>query len=213
MIKSSSKSAVFSWVLSLIVGLSLFSPGSYAVTEESRPVVYSPRLENFFGVDVFSGPTGVTGGFSTQKNPNSYGFALNIFFAPVTEIDFPSYMSIGNYNFSMVSQDSFYPFPLEQSVLFSSNFMNLMVSVYSTHNWGLYLGVGYGIISLLNDKDAKFEQNYGSQQYEFQARYAINDRWGLNYRTKWQQINQFQNGTFSFIEMWSHFLGVSYIVF
>jgi hypothetical protein len=171
------------------------------------------RLENFLDLDMFTGPTGVTGQFTDQKNPNSYGFSLNVYFQDTKEVAFPSHISIGNYNFSMVSKDSSYPFPVDHSVLFSTNFMNLMVSVYNTHNWGLYLGVGYSIISLLEDKDQKNIQNYGSQQYEFQARYALSDRWGLNYRTKWQQINQYQSGTFSFIEMWSHLIGVSYLIF
>jgi len=175
------------------------------------------RLQNFFGADIFTGPTMVTGGFSDQKNPNSYGFALNVFFMPVDQVPFPSYMSIGNYNFSMVSKDSSWPMPVGEEVIFSSSFMNLMVSVYSSNNWGLYIGVGYSLISLLSerdkDKETKNVQNYGSQQYEFQARYRINDRWGINYRTKWQQINQYQSGNFSFIEMWTHLVGVSYLIF
>lgn len=171
------------------------------------------RYERFVGVDVYTGPTGVTGQFTDQKNPNSYGFSLNVFMQSVQDVEFPSYMSIGNYNFSMVSHDSSFPFPLNQSVYFSTNFMNIMASVYSNHKWGLYLGVGYSIISLINEEKEKYVQRYGSEQYEFQARYKIDDRWGINYRTKWQQINQFHNGTFSFIEMWSHFVGLSYIVF
>lgn len=196
----------------VFVFLLMISP-AFAATDSSDVMESSYRLRNFFGVDVYTGPTMVTGQFSTQKNPNSYGFALNVFFQSVNQVPFPSYMSIGNYNFSMVSADSSYPFPLGQEVLFSSTFMNLMVSVYGTHNWGLYVGVGYSLISLLNDKETKNLQNYGSQQYELQARYKLNDRWGLNYRTKWSQINQYQNGNFSFIEMWTHLVGVSYLVF
>lgn len=171
------------------------------------------RLENFLDLDMFTGPTGISGQFSEQKNPNSYGFSLNVYFQSTKDVAFPSHISIGNYNFSMVSNDSSYPFPVGHEVLFSTNFMNLMVSVYNTHNWGLYVGVGYSIISLLEDKAGKYIQNYGSQQYELQARYSLSERWGLNYRTKWQQINQYQNGNFSFIEMWSHLFGVSYLVF
>lgn len=171
------------------------------------------RLESFVDLDFFTGPTAVSGQFSNQKNPSSYGFSLNIYFDSIKEVAFPSYMSIGNYNFSMVSNDFSYPFSLDQDVFFSTNFMNLMVPVYSTYNWGLYVGVGYSVITLLNDKEGKNQQNYGSQQYEFQVRYRLSERWGMNYRTKWQQINQYQKGTFSFIEMWSHFIGVSYLVF
>lgn len=171
------------------------------------------RLENFLDMDLFTGPTMVTGQFSDQKNPNSYGFSLNVYFQSTKEVAFPSFISIGNYNFSMVSKDSSYPFPVGNDVLFSSQFMNLMVSVYNTHNWGLYLGVGYSIISALEDKSGKNIQNYGSQQYEFHARNNLSERWGLNYRMKWQQINQFQNGAFSFIEMWTHLVGVSYLIF
>ena len=173
----------------------------------------SLRLENFLDLDIFTGPTRLTGQFSDQNNPNSAGFSLDVYFQSVKEVDFPSHMSIGNYNFSMVSKDSSWPFPVGHEILFSTNFMNLMVSVYSTHNWGLYVGVGYSIIELFDDKDGKYVQNYGSQQYEFQTRYRLNDRWGLNYRTKWQQINQYQSGHFSFIEMWSHLVGVSYLIF
>lgn len=171
------------------------------------------RPSHFLDLDVYTGPTMSAGQFSDQKNPNSYGFALNIFFQPTNEVDFPSHMSIGNYNFSMVSKDFSFPFPVGHDVLFSTTFMNLMVSVYSTYNWGLYVGVGYSIISLLDDRDAKYLQNYGSQQYEFQVRRKLSERWGVNYRTKWQQINQYQKDSFSFIEMWSHFIGVSYLVF
>lgn len=192
-------------------GLIIFAVG--AAHAQSADVVILPRLHSFFEVDVFTGPTGVSGGFSDQKNPNSYGFSLNVYFQSTKEVAFPSYISFGNYNFSMVSKDVLYPFPVGESVTFSSNFMNLMLSFYNTHNWGLYVGVGYSIISLLNDHQVKNQQSYGSQQYEFQARYALTDRWGLNYRTKWQQINQFQSGAFSFIEMWSHFVGASYIIF
>ncbi len=191
----------------------LFSAITFAATDSVEVSQSTYRLHNFFGADIYTGPTMVTGGFSDQKNPNSYGFALNVFFMPVDQVPFPSYMSIGNYNFSMVSKDSSYPMPVGQEVLFSSSFMNLMVSVYSTHNWGLYVGVGYSLISLLNDKDTKNIQNYGSQQYELQARYKITDRFGVNYRTKWQQINQYQSGNFSFIEMWTHLVGVSYLIF
>lgn len=198
---------------SLLVGVFCLGALSNAATELSDSVSSTYRMRNFFGVDLYTGPTMVTGGFSEQKNPNSYGFALNIFFQPLDQVAFPSYMSIGNYNFSMVSQDFSYPFPVGQEVLFSSSYMNLMVSLYGTHNWGLYAGIGYSIISLLNDKETKNIQNYGSQQYELQARCKLNDRWGLNYRTKWQQINQYQNGSFSFIEMWTHLVGISYIVF
>lgn len=195
------------------LGLFLMMTSAFATTESSDVVTSSYRLKNFFSADIYTGPTMVSGQFSNQKNPNSYGFALNVFFQPIDQVPFPSYMSIGNYNFSMVSNDSSYPFPVGQEVLFSSTYMNLMVSVYSTHNWGLYLGVGYSLISLFNDKDTKNLQNYGSQQYELQARYKLNDRWGLNYRTKWSQINQYQNGNFSFIELWTHLLGISYLVF
>ncbi|MBL7546255.1 MAG: outer membrane beta-barrel protein [Bdellovibrionaceae bacterium] len=192
------------WILKCVfIGLLCFSASASA----------GLRWERFVGVDLYTGPTLVTGQFSDQKNPNSYGFSLNVFLQSLQDVDFPSYMSIGNYNFSMVSRDPSFPFPLDQSVHFSTNFMSIMASVYSTHNWGLYVGVGYSIISLLNEDKEKFVQRYGSEQYEFQARYRINDRWGVNYRTQWQQINQFQSGTFSFIEMWSHFLGVSYVVF
>ena len=201
---------MFKFLFIAYLGLSLTSNwvSSAQATDESRY-----RLENFLDLDVFTGPTGVTGQFSDQKNPNSYGFSLNVYFQSTNDVSFPSYIGIGNYNFSMVSKDSSYLFPLGQSVLFSTNFMNLMVSVYSTHNVGLYLGVGYSLISLLNDEQSKYLQNYGSQQYEFQVRYRLNPRWGLNYRTKWQQINQYQNGNFSFIEMWSHLFGVSYLIF
>lgn len=172
-----------------------------------------PRQHHFVGLDLYSGPTAVTGGFSEQKNPNSFGFSLNVFLQSLNDVPFPSFMSIGNYNFSMVSNDASYPFPVGHEVNFSTNFFNLMVSIYSTHNLGLYAGVGYSIISLLDDEDKKFAQRYGSEQYEVQARYFINDRWGAHYKMKWQQINQFHNGNFSFIEMWSHFFGVSYVLF
>lgn len=194
----------------ILLGLLFISTIASASTTE---VIVLPHLDSFFEVDLFTGPTGVTGGFSDQKNPNSYGFSLNVYFQSTRIDPFPSYISFGNYNFSMVSKDNFYPFPVGESVMFSSNFMNIMLSVYNTHKWGLYVGVGYSLISLLNDENKKFQQTYGSQQYEVQLRYALNDRWGLNYRTKWQQINQYQNGNFSFIEMWSHFMGASYIVF
>lgn len=198
---------------SLVLGFLVFSVSALGATESSEYTPPTYKLQNFFSVDLYTGPTMVTGGFSDQKNPNSYGFALNVFFQTLDQVPFPSYMSIGNYNFSMVSKDSSYPMPVGQEVLFSSTYMNIMVSVYSTHNWGLYLGVGYSLITLLNDKDTKNIQNYGSQQYELQARYKLSDRWGLNYRTKWQQINQYQSGNFSFIEMWTHLVGVSYLVF
>lgn len=196
-----------------LLSLLFLSAVAFGATESSEDIPVRFRLQNFFGADLYTGPTMVTGGFSDQKNPNSYGFALNVFFLPVDQVPFPSYMSIGNYNFSMVSKDSSYPMPVGQEVLFSTTYMNLMVSVCSTHNWGLYLGVGYSLITLLNDRDGKNIQNYGSQQYELQTRYKISDRWGLNYRTKWQQINQFKNDQFSFIEMWTHLVGVSYLIF
>lgn len=196
-----------------LAGLFTMMSVAFATTEPSAVSLTSYRLRNFFGVDIYTGPTMVAGQFSTQKNPNSYGYALNVFFQPLDQVPFPSYMSIGNYNFSMVSADTSYPFPVGQDVLFSSAYMNLMVSVYSTHNWGLYLGVGYSLISLANDKDVKNLQNYGSQQYELQVRYTLSERWGLNYRTKWSQINQYQNDAFSFIELWTHLVGVSYLVF
>ena len=90
----------------IVLGMFLLTTSAFAATES---VSSSYRLQNFFSADVYSGPTMVSGQFSTQKNPNSYGFALNVFFQPVDQVPFPSYMSIGNYNFSMVSNDASYP--------------------------------------------------------------------------------------------------------
>lgn len=168
---------------------------------------------NFFELDVYTGPTGVTGQFSEQKNPNSWGFSANVYLNSKSEVAHPGFITIGNYNFSMVSQDSEFIFPQNQAVHFSTSFMNIMVPVYGADKFSLYLGIGYSVISLLNDTDKKFAQNYGSSQYELQTRYDLSEKWCLYYKTKWQQINQYQNDKFSFIEMWSHFVGMGYMIF
>lgn len=168
---------------------------------------------DFFQLDIYTGQTAVTGMFSEQKNPSTWGFSANIYFKSKKEVFHPSYISIGNYNFSMVSNDNSFPFPQNEPVNFSSSFLNLEIPFYGTDKFSLYFGVGYAIISLLNDRDKKYAQNYGSSQYELQARYDVTDKWSLYYKTKWQQINQYQNGNFSFIEMWSHLVGLGYLVF
>lgn len=190
----------------LFLVFSLFASMAFAEEKMKMP-------GNFFELDIYTGPTGVTGQFSEQKNPNSWGFSANVYLNSKSEVAHPGFISVGNYNFSMVSQDSEFPFPQNQAVNFSTSFMNIMVPVYGADKFSLYLGIGYALISLLNDTDKKWVQNYGSSQYELQTRYDLSEKWCLYYKTKWQQINQYQNDKFSFIEMWSHFLGMGYMIF
>lgn len=168
---------------------------------------------NYFELDLYTGPTGITGGFSQQKNPNSWGFSANVYLSSKTEVAHPGFITIGNYNFSMVSNDSEFLFPQNEAVQFSTSFMNIMVPVYAVNKFSLYIGIGYSVISLLSENDKKWSQNYGSSQLEIQTRYDLTDKWCVYYKTKWQQINQYQNDKFSFIEMWSHFLGMGYMIF
>lgn len=168
---------------------------------------------NYFELDLYAGPTAITGGFSKQKNPNSWGFSANVYLNSKTEVPHPGFITIGNYNFSMVSNDSEFPFPQNEAVQFSTSFMNIMVPVYAVNKFSLYLGIGYSVVSLLSENDKKWAQNYGSSQLEVQTRYDLTDKWCVYYKTKWQQINQYQNDRFSFIEMWSHFLGMGYMIF
>ncbi len=168
---------------------------------------------NYFELDLYTGPTGITGGFSQQKNPNSWGFSANVYLNSKSEVVHPGFITIGNYNFSMVSNDSEFRFPQNEAVQFSTSFMNIMVPVYAVNKFSLYLGIGYSVISLLSENDKKWSQNYGSSQLELQTRYDLTDKWCVYYKTKWQQINQYQNDKFSFIEMWSHFLGMGYMIF
>lgn len=184
-----------------------------AVSLQSRASDNRWLLEDYIELDVHSGWTQTTGHFSEQKNPSTYGFALNVYFQSKDRVSFPSYLSVGNYNFSMVSNDSSYIFPVDRSVLFSSNFLNLMLPVYSWDNIALYVGVGYTLISLFNDDEGKFNQTFGSMNYDFEVRYQLSSKWGIHYKTIWNQINQYQNNRYSFIEMWTHLFGVSYLIF
>jgi hypothetical protein len=182
-------------------------------TSEPKEMPRSHKASDFVEIDLFTGPTGLTGQFTDQKNPNSWGFSANIYFQSRQEVRHPGYLSVSNFTFSAVSKDELFPFPVGQAVEFSSSTLSLLVPVYDYDQLSLYLGIGYSLISALNDHDKKYVQNYGSDQFQFQIRYDLSERWCLNYRTVWQQINQYQNGTFSFIEMWSHFVGLGYMIF
>ncbi|MCK6598500.1 MAG: hypothetical protein L6Q37_09075 [Bdellovibrionaceae bacterium] len=176
---------------------------------------FKSYLSDFIQLDVHGGQTALAGRFTEQKLPSTAGFSINVYFGPKKIINHPSYISVGSYSFSVVSneKDSMYPFPVNNEVLFLSNYLNLLVPIYTHQNFALYFGVGYANITLLSDRDSKWVQNYGSSQYELQTRYNLSDRWSFFYKSKWQQINQYQKGSFSFIEMWSHLLGLGYVIF
>lgn len=177
----------------------LFASGiGQATTPEYIQVSEFPRLE----LTVAGGVALQTGYLTTEDSAGAYSLGFN-FGLPGGIFSFDwsgvrvnhdtNEFALANNKRASVESFSFIPF----------------VKVYNRDAFYLLLGIGFSQISLMQF-DPDYATTYGTFTVSALARYHLNEKWSLQYKTSWYSVNQIVNDQKTSFEVWSHLAGVAY---
>ncbi len=83
---------------------------------------------------------------------------------------------------------------------------------FNEHALNIYLGVGLIEVTLFQ-ADPEYMVNYGSFIFSGLLRYELSNKWSLQYKTQWFNVNQTINDQKTHFESWSHSFGAGYTFF
>ncbi len=169
-----------------------------ATTPEYIQAVAFPRTEITFG----GGAALQTGYLTTANSAGAYSVGLN-FGLPggIFAFDWQGFRAdhdTGEFalaNNQVVSAQSFSFVPY--------------LKVYNKDSFYLLLGIGFSQVSLMQF-DPDYYTTYGTFAASAMARYNLNEKWSLQYKTFWYAVNQTVNNQKTSFEVWNHFVCAGY---